>query len=54
MGLWVSTRRDVRVVFWKGHLCFQVAAIVEGVGVEDQERDVPFEDVFVVELCASG
>lgn len=40
----------VGVVAWKCHFGFEVAAVVEGVWVEDDERDVPFEDGLVDEL----
>lgn len=41
---------SVRVVGRKGHGGEEVAAVVEGVGIEDYEADVPGEDVVVFEL----
>ena len=40
----------VGVVGGEGHFGFEVAAVVEGVGVDDYEGDIPVEYVFVVEL----
>ena len=40
----------VGVVFREGHFGFEVAAVVEGVGVYDYEGDVPIEDVIFFEL----
>ena len=42
--------RGVGVIGGEGHFGFEVAAVVEGVGVDDYQGDVPFEDVVVVEL----
>lgn len=42
--------RGVWVVGGEVHLGFEVAAVVERVGVYDDESDVPIEDVIVVEL----
>ncbi len=42
--------RVVRVVAWEVHLGFEVAAVIKGVRVDDDESDVPVEDVVVVEL----
>ena len=42
--------RRVGVVLGEVHLGFEVATVVEGVGVDDDESDVPVEDVIVVEL----
>ncbi len=42
--------RVVRVVAWEVHLGFEVAAVVKGVRVDDDESDVPVEDVIIVEL----
>ena len=42
--------RVVRVVAWEVHLGFEVAAVIEGIGVDDDESDVPVEDVIIVEL----
>ena len=41
---------SVGVVGGKGHGGEEVAAVVEGVGVQDYEADVPGEDVVVFEL----
>ncbi len=46
----ISTWRAERVVLWKGHLRFEVATVVEGVGVCNDESDDPFRDVIVKEL----
>ena len=40
----------VGVVGGEGHAGFEVAAVVEGVGVDDNKGDVPEEHVFVVKL----
>lgn len=42
--------RGVRVVLREVHLGFEVAAVVEGVRVDDNEGDVPVEDVVFIEL----
>ena len=42
--------RVVGVVLGEVHFGFEVAAVVEGVRVDDDESDVPVEDVIVVEL----
>lgn len=42
--------RGVGVVVGEVHLGFEVAAVVERIGVDDDEGDVPVEDVVVVEL----
>lgn len=42
--------RGVGVVLGEVHLGFEVATVVEGIGVDDDESDVPVEDVIVVEL----
>ncbi len=41
---------SVGVVGRKGHGGEEVAAVVEGVGVQDYEADVPGEDIVVFEL----
>lgn len=46
------TWRAERVVLGEGHSCFQVAAVVEGVGVEYDESYAPFEEVVVDELAS--
>jgi hypothetical protein len=40
----------MRVVARKRHLRLEVAAVVHGLVVQDNERDAPFEDVLVDEL----
>ena len=42
--------RGVGVVLGEVHLGFEVATVVERVGVDDDESDVPVEDVIIVEL----
>ena len=42
--------RGVGVVLGEVHLGFEIATVVERVGVDDDESDVPVEDVIVVEL----
>lgn len=42
--------RGVGVVLGEVHLGFEVATVVERVGVDDDEGDVPIEDVVLVEL----
>ena len=42
--------RGVGVVLGEIHLGFEVAAVVERIGVDDDEGDVPVENVVVVEL----
>ena len=42
--------RGVRIVLREVHLGFEVATVVEGIWVDDDESDVPIEDVIVVEL----
>ena len=42
--------RGVGVVLGEVHLGFEVATVVEGIGVDDDESNVPVEDVIVVEL----
>lgn len=42
--------RIIRVVGRKLHLCFEVATVILGVGVQDYERDDPFVDVVVDKL----
>lgn len=44
------TGRRVRVVAGKRHGRFEVATVVEGVRVEDDQPDIPGEDVIVFEL----
>lgn len=40
----------VRVIVGEIHLGFEVAAVIQGIGVDDDESDVPVEDVIIVEL----
>ena len=56
IDVWVPERaleaevgRREGVVVWEGHAAFEVAAVVGRVGVEDDEGDTPFVDVFVDE-----
>lgn len=42
--------RGVGVVLGEVHPGFEVATVVERVGVDDDEGDVPIEDVVLVEL----
>ena len=42
--------RVVGVVWREGHLGFEVAAVIEGIGVNDNEGDIPVKDVIIVEL----
>ena len=42
--------RGVGVVLGEVHLGFEISAVVEGIGVDDDESNVPVEDVIVVEL----
>ena len=43
-------RRGVGVVLGEVHLGFEISAVIEGVRVDDDESNVPVEDVIVVEL----
>ncbi len=45
--------RGVGVVWGEVHLGFEVAAVIEGIGVDDDEGDVPVENVVLVELRMS-
>ncbi len=42
--------RGVGVVWGEVHFGFEVAAVIEGIGVDDDEGDVPVENVVLVEL----
>lgn len=44
------TRRAVRVVLWECHLGLEVGTIVDRVRIDDDESDMPGEDVLVDEL----
>lgn len=48
--LFELTRRRVRIIAWKGHLGFEVAAIVERIRVENHQCDVPGGDSVILEL----
>ena len=57
VDVWVEKRavelergRGVGVIEGKGHLGSEVAAVVERIGVDDYEGDVPVVDVIIVEL----
>ena len=43
-------RRGVGVVLGEVHLGFEVSAVVQGIGVDDDESNVPVEDIIVVKL----
>lgn len=43
-------RRGIRVVVGEAHLGFEVATVVEGIRVDDDEGDVPVEDVIIMKL----
>ena len=42
--------RGVGIVVGEVHLGFEVATVVEGIGIDDDESDVPVEDVIAVKL----
>ena len=42
--------RGVGVVLGEGHFGFEVAAVIERIGIDDDEGNVPVEDVIIVEL----
>ena len=44
------TRRRVWIVSRKGHDGLEITAVVERVGIQDNESDVPVEDIVIVEL----
>ena len=44
------TRRCIRIILWEVHLGLEIPAVVERVRVEDDESNVPIEDVIVMEL----
>lgn len=44
------TRRRIRIVFGKVHGGSEITAIVERLGVKDDQADIPVEDVLVSEL----
>jgi hypothetical protein len=48
------TRRLVRVFFGEGHLCFEIAAIVEGVRVDDDQGEIPLVHVLFIQLLHSA
>lgn len=45
------TRWFVRVVLGKAHLCFEITSIVERVGVQDHQGQVPMVDILFVDLA---
>lgn len=53
LGSGSHTRRAVRVVLWKCHLGLEESTIVNRVRVDDDEGDMPGEDVLVNELEAT-
>lgn len=42
--------RGVGVVWRESHLGFEVAAVIERIGIDDDEGNVPVEDVIIVKL----
>lgn len=36
---------SVRIVFGESHFCFKITTIVEGVGVDDNESNIPVKDI---------
>lgn len=42
--------RGVGVVVGEIHLGFEVTAVIKGIGVDDNESDVPVENIIIVEL----
>ena len=42
--------RGVGIVLGESHFGFEVAAVIERIGVDDDEGNVPVEDVIMVEL----
>lgn len=44
----VLTRRGIGVVFGKVHGSLEITAIVQGFGVEDDQADIPVEDIVVL------
>lgn len=42
--------RGVRVVVGEVHLGFEVATVVEGIRVDNDEGNIPVEDVIIVQL----
>lgn len=46
----LERRRCVGVVGGEVHLGFEVATVIERIGVDDDESDVPVEDIIIVEL----
>ena len=40
----------VGVVLGESHFGFEVAAVIEGIGIDDDEGNVPVEDIIIVEL----
>ena len=50
VGIQGHTWRTIGVVFREGHLGLEVAAIVEGIRVQHDERYAPLEDVVIDKL----
>ena len=48
--MFVYTWGRVRVLLWKRHLSLEIPSIVERVWIDDDESDIPVEDVVVVKL----
>ena len=46
----LERRRSVGIIVGKVHLGFEVTTVVERIRVDDDESDVPVEDVIIVEL----
>lgn len=47
------TRWLIWIVLGESHLCFEVASIVEGVGVQDHQGKIPMVDVVFIDLAES-
>jgi hypothetical protein len=45
-----DTWRNERVVFGKGHDGFEIAPVVQRVGIQDNQGNVPAIDIIVVKL----
>lgn len=50
-GVNLLTRWLVWIVLRESHLCFEVASIVEGVGVQDHQGKIPMVDVIFIDLA---
>lgn len=42
------TRWGIRVVRGEGHRGFEIAAVVQGIGVDDDQGNIPVKDVVIV------